>query len=219
MLTGRLREACEVAGIPWGHVSSGCIYSGRREDGAGFAEDDEPNFSFRRGPCSFYSGTKALGEEVLDGAQRCYIWRLRIPFDHEPSPRNYLVKLIRYARLLEAENSISHRGEFVRATLDCHRLEVPFGTYNVTQPGPVTTRQVTGWMLEERERRIACGEPNPFPAEFSFFESLEEFMALAAKTPRSNCVLDTDRLTSAGVELTPSETIVREEIRRLQLPG
>ena len=48
-------------------------------------EDDDPNFSFRSPPCSFYSGSKALGEEVLEGAENCYIWRLRIPFNQERS--------------------------------------------------------------------------------------------------------------------------------------
>ena len=62
VLPGRIRQACETAGIPWGHVSSGCIYTGRRADGCGFREDDPPNFSFRTNNCSFYSGTKALGE-------------------------------------------------------------------------------------------------------------------------------------------------------------
>ena len=108
VLPGRIRTACEEVGIPWGHVSSGCIYSGRKLNGEGWSENDEPNFSFRNGPCSFYSGTKALGEEVLKDAKDCYIWRLRIPFNEEKSPRNYLQKLLNYSSLLEAENSISH---------------------------------------------------------------------------------------------------------------
>lgn len=87
VLPGIIREVCEEEGLPWGQVSSGCIYTGRREDGKGFSEEDAPNFSFRSPPCSFYSGTKALGEEVLEGAENCYVWRLRIPFDHRDSPR------------------------------------------------------------------------------------------------------------------------------------
>ena len=97
VLPGRIRTACEELGIPWGHVSSGCIYSARKDNGDGWGEDDEPNFSFRNGPCSFYSGTKALGEEVLKDAENCYIWRLRIPFNEESSPRNYLKKLLNYS--------------------------------------------------------------------------------------------------------------------------
>ena len=65
VLPGRIAEACATAGIPWGHVSSGCIYTGCRPDGTGFTETDAPNFTFRQNNCSFYSGTKALGEEVL----------------------------------------------------------------------------------------------------------------------------------------------------------
>src|SRR5476649_2109053 len=30
VLPGRVAAACEAAGVPWGHVSSGCIYSGAR---------------------------------------------------------------------------------------------------------------------------------------------------------------------------------------------
>ena len=52
------------------HVSSGCIYAGDKGEDAngnkiGFTEDDVPNFSYDQPPCSFYSGSKALGEEVL----------------------------------------------------------------------------------------------------------------------------------------------------------
>src|SRR5215204_2182626 len=94
VLPGILRSACEKLQIPWGHVSSGCIYTGRREGGGGFREDDPPNFSFRTNNCSFYSGTKALGEEVLQGATQTYLWRLRIPFNEVDSPRNYLTKVM-----------------------------------------------------------------------------------------------------------------------------
>lgn len=215
VLPGIIREACEAEKVTWGHVSSGCIYSGRRADGGGFREDDEPNFSFRRSPCSFYSGTKALGEEVLEGAENCYIWRLRIPFDAENSPRNYLVKLIRYSRLLEAENSISERHEFCRACFECYEKQVPFGIYNVTQPGTVHTSDVVRWIREEGDRRRAAGLDDPFPESFQFFEDEKSFMEIAAKTPRSNCVLDTAKLDSVGINLTPVEDAVRRALRGL----
>src|SRR5262245_5881603 len=40
VLPGRIAQACEAAGVPWGHVSSGCIYSGTRPNGNGFVETD-----------------------------------------------------------------------------------------------------------------------------------------------------------------------------------
>jgi dTDP-4-dehydrorhamnose reductase len=207
VLPGRIREVCEELGVPWGHVSSGCTYSGRRSDGGGWLETDSPNFSFRSPPCSFYSGTKALGEEMLDGASDCYLWRLRIPFNHEQAPRNYLCKVLNYDRLLEAENSVSHLDEFVGACIDCFEKGVDYGTYNMTNPGTVTTRQVTEWMLEE----------GLTDKKFDFFEDEESFMSEVAATPRSNCVLDSSKLESAGIFLRPVEEAVRSSLREMKL--
>jgi UDP-glucose 4,6-dehydratase len=205
VLPGIIREVCEDLKIPWGHVSSGCIYSGRRPDGKGWAEDDEPNFSFRSPPCSFYSGTKALGEEVLEGAENCYIWRLRIPFNEERSPRNYLQKLLNYDSLLEAENSVSHLDEFVQKCVECFEKEVEPGIYNMTNPGSVTTQQVTEWMREE----------GVTDKQFQFFEDEEQFMSMAAKTPRSNCVLDTTKAEKAGIGMRPVEEAMRESMQKM----
>src|ERR1019366_4492990 len=85
ILPQTIANACAAAEIPWGHISSGCIYDGAKivENGKtriqkdlnqpevraligkspekihGFTETDAPDFSFRNEPCSFYSGTKA----------------------------------------------------------------------------------------------------------------------------------------------------------------
>ncbi len=203
VLPGVIAQACADAGIPWGHVSSGCIYTGSRPDGTGFTETDAPNFTFRQNNCSFYSGTKALGEEVLQGQSQLYIWRLRIPFNHEESPRNYLTKLMRYSRLLEAENSISQLEEFVAATFACWEKRIPFGTYNVTNPGHVTTREV----VEMIKQSGVCTK------EFSFFQSEDEFMHVAAKTPRSNCVMTSAKLAAAGIQMTEVHEAVRRDLR------
>jgi dTDP-4-dehydrorhamnose reductase len=210
---GYVREVCEELKQPWGQVSSGCIYTGEKEGGAGFTEEDPPNFCFRTDNCSFYSGTKALGEEVLAGAEQCYVWRIRIPYNNEAHPRNYLQKLLSYRTLLDAKNSISHLNEAVRAALACFDREAPFGIYNVTNPGAITTRQVVGWMREESDRRKSEGLENPFDKEFRFFESEEEFLRLAAATPRSNCVMDPAKLLATGIELTAAEEAVRGALR------
>ncbi|HEX2101082.1 MAG TPA: sugar nucleotide-binding protein, partial [Candidatus Synoicihabitans sp.] len=206
VLPGRIAEACAAAGVPWGHVSSGCIYTGARADGSGFTEEDAPNFSFRTDNCSFYSGSKALGEEVLAGQPQVYIWRLRIPFDHVDSPRNYLTKLMRYSRLLEATNSISHLHEFVAATFACWEKRVPFGTYNVTNPGQVTTHEV----VDAIRRSGVCQK------QFEFFRDETEFMHTAAKTPRSNCVMSSAKLASVGIQMTEVHEAVERSLRDWQ---
>ncbi len=204
VLPGTIARACADAGVPWGHVSSGCIYTGARPDGSGFTETDKPNFSFRTNNCSFYSGTKALGEEVLADQPDVYLWRLRIPFNEIDSPRNYLTKLIRYATLLDAANSISQLDEFVAATFACWEKRIPFGTYNVTNPGQVTTREVV-----ELIKRTGVSTK-----EFRFFTDEAEFMATAAKTPRSNCVMDSSKLAAAGIHLTEVHAAIERDLRR-----
>lgn len=228
-LAQTLRDACEVAEVPWGHVSSGCIYSGakiRQPDGSlkterdltrpelrrlveqepgrvvGFTEEDVPNFSFRAPPCSFYSGSKALGEEVLAGASRTFIWRLRIPFDEVDGMRNYLTKLQRYSRVYDNVNSISHLADFARACVDLWKVAAPFGTYNVTNPGFVTSKQVV-------ERIVQVLKP---AREFSFWENDDEFYRVAAKTPRSNCVMDAAKLLGTGVKMRSVEEALTDAL-------
>ncbi|MEI9894346.1 MAG: sugar nucleotide-binding protein [Chthoniobacter sp.] len=203
ILPGVLRQACEATGTPWGHVSSGCIFTGRRRDGGGLRETDSPNFSFRTNNCSFYSGTKALGEEVLAGADDCFIWRLRIPFNEVDSPRNYLTKLMRYDRLLEAENSLSQLDEFVRATWECWEQRVPFGTYNVTNPGAVTTREVVDLIRQSGVSQ----------KDFQFFSDEADFMQKAAKTPRSNCVLDSSKLLASGIVMSEVHDAIAKALK------
>lgn len=206
ILPGRIAEACEATDTPWGHVSSGCIYTGSREDGSEFTEEDAPNFTFRQNNCSFYSGTKALGEEILQDCSNVYLWRLRIPFDNIDSPRNYLTKLMRYDNLLEARNSISHLDEFVAATFACWEKRIPFGTYNVTNPGYVTTKEVAALINESG----VCTK------DFSFFKDESDFMTRAAKTPRSNCIMSSAKLAAAGIEMTPVKDAIRSALQHWQ---
>ena len=224
LLPQTIAHACVAAGISWGHVSSGCIFSGakivengrtrvekdmtrpelkdvlERNPGAihGFTEVDRPNFTFRDPPCSFYSGSKALGEEAIAGVGQSYIWRLRIPFDELDNPRNYLTKIQAYARVYDNVNSISHRRDFARACVELWERRAPFGIYNITNPGFITTHEVVG-MIQN------ILKPN---RPFEFWKDDAEFYRVAAKTPRSNCVMDVSKLLGTGVKLPP----VREAI-------
>jgi UDP-glucose 4,6-dehydratase len=232
-----LAQACLVAGIPYGHVSSGCIYTGakiiensqtriepdltkaelkslvddelrtshfglRPSRVVGFSENDAPNFSFRSPPCSFYSGTKALGEEAMLPLANGYLWRLRIPFDEFDNPRNYLTKVQTYAKVYDNVNSISHRADFVRACLDLWRLRAPFGIYNVTNPGWITTRHV----IHEIEKIL---KPN---RKFEFWTDDAEFYKFA-KAPRSNCVMDTTKLLNAGIKIRPVDEALDHSLK------
>lgn len=109
--------------------------------------------------------------------------------------------------MLEAENSVSHLEEFVQKCVECFEKEVKPGIYNMTNPGSVTTRQVTEWMLDE----------GVTDKQFQFFDNEEQFMNKAAKTPRSNCVLNTTKSEKAGIGMRPVEEAMRESIQKMAM--
>ena len=78
------------------------------------------------------------------------------------------------------------------------------GTYNVTNPGTVTTRVVAGLIKQSG----VCTK------EFSFFSDEAEFMRLAAKTPRSNCIMDSSKLAAAGIKMTEVHEAIERDLSR-----
>lgn len=205
LLPATIGEACRDLRLPWGHVSSGCIYQGSRPGGAGFREHDPPNFCFRTDNCSYYSGAKALGEELLTDFPECYIWRVRLPFHSSHEPRNYLSKLLTYERLLDVRNSLTELHEFIDCCLRMTQLGLPFGTYHLTNGGSITTREITDIL----QRAGFAGRT------FRFFEDEAEFMRLAAHTPRSSCVLDNSKALAAGLPLSEVHDAVARCAREL----
>jgi len=185
-----LTDWCALNDIPLGHVSSGCIYQGRREDGKPFTEEDDPNFNWTKNNGSFYSGTKAIGETVVSKWEKSYIWRLRIPFEEYSGPRNYITKMVKYEKLLQAENSISNKQEFVRACIQTITKKVPYGIYNVTNTGYLTTDK----LVEKLKNTIAKDK------QFKLIDETELYNGIAT-AKRSNCVMDNSKLLSTGITM------------------
>ena len=142
----------------------------------------------------------------MAGIGQSYTWRLRIPFDEIDSARNYLSKVQRYAKAYDNVNSISHRADYAAACLDLWDQRAAFGIYNVTNPGFVTTRQVVGMV----EKILKPGKL------FEFWKNDDEFYRTAARTPRSNCVLDVSKLLAAGVRIRPVGEALEHSLRHWQ---
>lgn len=200
-------KICDSLGIKFVHVSSGCIFTDPRCDSGStpfiqFTEDSEPNFTFEKGNCSWYSGTKALGESLVKQADpRAVIARLRIPFNGDLNPRNYISKLIKYPKLLNATNSFSQLDEFVKTL---HTLAESYisGPINLTQPGYMTTIEVV--RLLQKYHLVTTKE---------WFESVDHFNSTVA-APRSNCVLDCSEAIRSGFELTHINQAMEEAISK-----
>jgi UDP-glucose 4,6-dehydratase len=123
-----------------------------------------------------------------------------MPFNNIDYYRNYLSKLLSYPKLLNARNSLTHLDEFAKCCVDCIQHKVPYGIYNLTNGGSVTTRQVT--------EMLTTIDPN---RNFNFFEDETEFMSTVI-APRSNCVLDNNKAISAGLLLRPIEEALEHAI-------
>lgn len=157
------------------HISSGCVYTGYKE--GGWTEEDQPNFNFSNG--SFYSGAKALEQKLLEPyLGYSYLLRIRMPFDNSNNPKNLLEKLRKYEKLIDYENSLTSIDDLAKVVIHFIKTQPPAGIYNVCNPGGITTREITEIFGLNKE-----------------WFTQEEFIA-ATKAPRSNCVLNTDKLSN-----------------------
>lgn len=202
ILPYQLAKVCSKYSIKFVHISSGCIYTDANCDNAlqpsrEFVPTDEPNFSFFDAKYSWYSGTKALGERLVEEFDNVMIARLRIPFNAVEDDRNYITKILKYPVLLNATNSFSQLDEFVATT---HKLDAAHyaGIFNITQPGYLSTQQVIE-MLNKHGLAI----------DKLFYKNASDFEK-TVKAPRSNCVLDSSRVIRCGMSLTPIEVAMQE---------
>jgi dTDP-4-dehydrorhamnose reductase len=224
ILPQMIARVCLMTKTPWGHVSSGSVYGGAKvvENGRptiqrhlggpetlnlfaarpemfhGFTEFDEPNYSFRTPSCNFYSGTKALAEEAIKDIGQSYVWRLRLPFNEREESCNWLWQMQREAEVQNSINSFSHLEDCVKACLDLWDMRAPFGTYNVTNPGAMTT----GHVAQEMKRvlrtpvRVRTGGQEP---------------------SQPSCILDCGKLLRAGVKLRPMAEALEDCLDRLRV--
>jgi dTDP-4-dehydrorhamnose reductase len=233
ILPQMIARICMMTKTPWGHVSSGEIYSGakvmrangletekdlsvaevRRQFDAdpaafrGFTELDEPNFSFRHTPSSFFSGSKALAEEAIRELGSIYIWRPRMLFNEKDEPCNYLRAVQQQPIVYDHVDSISHLADFVKAALDLWETRAPYGTYNMTNPGTVTTRQ----LAEDLHRAVKSNYP------LTIAPPDQDPAGLDSEKPEAHCLLDVGKLQKAGVKIRPVQEALKDVLDRIRL--
>jgi 3,5-epimerase/4-reductase len=162
-------EKCPIV-----HISSGCVYTGYDKQ---YTEEDDPNFNFSNG--SFYSGSKVLEQKLLEPyMHKSYLLRIRMPFSDDDNPKNLFSKLARYEKLIDYENSLSYVPDVAKVAVEFANKykTIPKGLYNVCNPGSTTTKRLADLL----------GFNKPWFTK-------EEFKS-AVVAPRSNCVLNVDKL-------------------------
>lgn len=205
----KIAQACKSSFIDMIHLSSGCIYNGYDKV---FTEGDTPNFGMFSDDSSFYSKTKHAAELML--SNQCWLFRLRMPFTGDNTPRNYFNKLLGYDNLISQDNSVTSVEDLAEFCLQFISLLKPsemiagqpdkpaYGPYNVVNEGTLNAREIVEIMKE-----VGLENPN------HQFISLEE---LDTKAKRSNCVLSSDKIKLLGLALPDATKSARKALIRLK---
>ncbi|KAI8825745.1 uncharacterized protein EV422DRAFT_563576 [Fimicolochytrium jonesii] len=180
--TLNLADATFLRGIHMTNFATGCIYAYDEKHqfhGVGFTEEDEPNFTG-----SYYSYTKGLVEKIIKQYNNVLTLRLRMPVSDDLNPRNFVTKITKYERVVDIPNSNTILYDLLPAALAMAENKLT-GVYNFTNPGAISHNEV----LAAYKKHV---DPNFTWKNFS----LEE-QAKVIKAGRSNCELDTTKLTTA----------------------
>jgi dTDP-4-dehydrorhamnose reductase len=168
---------CVELGVPFVHISSGCIFDGYAKE---WNEADEPNFGvFDRS--SFYSNTKHAFELITKDLPGT-ILRIRMPFSSKLESRNLISKLYKYDNVIDFKNS---------------------KTCIEDLSGSIIEMINSGMILNVEGKRIFhMTNTNPLMTH-EFLDTMKEFGlhndnwnmvsmdSISIIAPRSNCVLST----------------------------
>lgn len=177
-----IAEACRQFKAYLVHLGSGCIFN---DEGLyhgpyhGYAEEDPPNFFG-----SLYSRSKIAADVLLSHMPNVLNLRLRMPFDGSWNERNLLVKLSKYPRALDVQNSMTSLDTLVDAIAELVDLRAE-GTFHVVDDGTSSLFQLAKLYQEIVDPKHR-------------FEHLElDSLGEVAKAGRSNCILSNAKLKSA----------------------
>jgi 3,5-epimerase/4-reductase len=186
-----LAEKCRETGKYLVHIGSGCIY----HDLTGKLIKEEQFGDFWE--CSFYSKTKLISELALSTFPNVLQLRIRMPIDTSSNPRNLLVKILKYKKVLDVQNSMTVLPDFLIALKKLIE-DKKTGIYNMVNPGSISPFEIVNLY----KTLLVVPDHEVEPLTISEMNSI----TLAA---RSNCVLSTSKLESAGIILPP----IRERIK------
>lgn len=187
-----LATECLDKAVPFAHVGSGCVYAGDK-GGAGYDEEDEPNFTGNT-----YTRSKILSERALRELPVLQL-RLRMPVDGVPGPRNLITKLVQYRRVIDAPNSISVIDHFIDAGLELIGRGRT-GIYNLTNPGAIALSRILEMYREIVDPSLSYEVVSP------------EKLASGLKANRTNCTLSTRKVEGEGIVMPPIEGAVRKTL-------
>jgi 3,5-epimerase/4-reductase len=191
-----LADLCDKFNTHLIQMGSGCIYFGKskhkgeRFDAVdpGWREEDFAN------PQSYYSKTKYATDLILGSMPHVTTLRIRMPVSNKDTPRNLINKLRGYKQVIDIPNSMTIMSDLTRC-VDWIIKNGIKGTYHVVNPQPITAAQ----LMKEFQKYVP---------EHQFETITEQELDDMTVAKRSNCILNTDKLTRTGFKMTNSEEAV-----------
>lgn len=200
-----LGAECAALGIKFVHIGSGCINYGESpnlkvslENGPedlGWRETDDPKLQY----ASFYSKIKYAADLALKDLETSCILRIRMPITSRKTSRNLITKLLSFQKVLDHPNSVTFLSDLVRL-VDWVIRNDKTGVYHATNPEPLTHPQI-------------LNEYRKYHPEHSFETINEEELKQYTSAPRSNCLINTDKLTSEGFEMSPTIPMLEKTMK------
>ena len=150
----------------------------------GFKEGDKPNFTG-----SYYSHCKAMTENMLQAFPNVLTLRVRMPIVADLTyPRNFITKIIKYDKVINIPNSMTVLPELIPLSIEMSKRKLT-GVMNYTNPGAISHNEI----LQLYKDYI---DP-----DFTWENFTVEEQANVIVAPRSNNLLDTDRMKGEFPEL------------------
>ncbi|ROT39971.1 NRS/ER [Sodiomyces alkalinus F11] len=206
--TLNLTDACFLRGVHCTVFATGCIYQydeAHPIGGPGFIETDPPNFKG-----SFYSTTKGHAEAIMKNYSNCLILRLRMPVSDDLHPRNFVTKISKYEHVVDIPNSNTVLHDLLPASILLAEHNET-GIYNFTNPGAISHNEVLTLFK------------NILQPDFTWKNFTLEEQANVIKAGRSNCELDTTKLTKKlkdyGYEVPEIHEAYRACFERMKAAG
>ena len=165
-----LAMLCKERNIHFTYMGTGCIFS-YTEDKKLFTEAEQPNFFG-----SSYSVVKGFTDRLmhLPSLQSNSLnVRIRMPISSDDSPRNFIVKLLKYQKICSMPNSMTVLDELLPVFCDMVKTKKT-GTINLTNPGVIEHSEILDlyrdmidptfkyelFSYEEQMKVIACDRSN-----------------------------------------------------------
>ena len=186
------------------YIGTGCLYDYDQdhsiESGKGFTEQDPPNHD-----TSFYCESKLYLQKLLVRYPNVLLLRVRMPFSGDWNPRNFIVKIATYERVINIPNALSCLEDLLPIAADMTLRKLK-GIYNFVNPGVISHNQILD---------LYKGIVDP---SFTYHNFSIEQQDNILKAPRSNCALDTSKLMSEYPEIPDvKQSIINALIKMKEL--